>query len=287
MSSRALSRPVLSRNLQRFVIQAVLLVVAIINIYPFLWMISSSLKDLPEFALGGLNLIPQRIVWENYPTAWAEAEFGRYFANTTMLAVIPTLSSLFASAMAGYALARKEFAGRRLFLTVSVVVMFIPGGLTVIPVFKIIYTLRLVGSMLGVMLPGLGGNLLWVLFFYGFYSSISTGVAELEDATRIDGATLFQSFWHVMLPLGRPMFATLGILGFIGGWNSFLWPLVVSLGKPDLQTITVGLFSFRGEHLTEWTLLSAGTTMGLLPIIIVFFFCQRWIIEGLAGAIKM
>lgn len=275
------------RKGHRFLIHVILVVLAIINIYPLLWMVSSSLKDLPEFVSGGMNLIPRKIVWQNYIIAWRDAEFGRYIFNTLMLAVVPTLTSLFSSSMAGYAIARKEFVGRKIIIGLALVTMFLPGGLSIIPLFRVIHRLNLASTLVGVLLPGMGGNFMWMLFFYGFYSSISTGAIQLEDAARIDGATFFQSYWHVMLPLAEPMFATLGIMGFIGGWNSFLWPLVVGLGKPSLRTITVGLFSFRGEHLTEWTLLCAGTTMGLLPILVVFFLAQRWIIEGLSGAIKM
>ncbi|MBI2914744.1 MAG: carbohydrate ABC transporter permease [Firmicutes bacterium] len=263
-----------------------LIVGGFINIYPFLWMVSVSFKDLPEFARGGLNLIPSVVHWDNYTTAWTEAEFGRYFFNTSFIAIVPTVTSLLTAAMAGYALARRNFPGKTIFIVGAVVMMFIPHGFTVIPVFTIIWKLGLLHTLLGVILPGLSGGLLTALIFMAYYTSVSTGASELEDAAKIDGATFFQTFWYVMLPLGRPMMATWGVLGFIGGWNSFIWPLIVSLGNEELRTLTVGLYAFREEHMTEWTLLMAGTTIGLVPIIVLFFIAQRWIIEGLAGAIK-
>jgi len=277
----------MTRKFGRTLLYLGLIVGGFFYIYPFLWMVSASFKTLPEFARGGLSLIPQTIHWQNYLTAWREAEFSRYFLNTVALATIPTITSLISTSMAGYALATRRFPGRKIYIGGAVVMMFLPHGLTVIPVFMLIHKLGLLHTLLGVMLPSMGGSLMQALFFLGYYSSISTGAKTLEEAARVDGAGFFQTYWRIMMPLGRPMFATLGILAFISGWNNFYWPLVISLGDPKLRTLPVGLYAFRGEHITEWTLLCAGTTMALIPIILLFLFFQRYIIEGLAGAIKM
>lgn len=275
------------RSIRWTVFHIFLFAVAILYIYPFLWMVSGSLRTLGGFASAGLGLIPKKVVWHNYVEAWTEAEFSKYFLNTVLYSTVPTITSLLFSAMAGYALSIRTMPGRRTLIGLMLVMMFLPAGFTIIPVFMLIHRLGLVGSRLGVMLPGMWGSFMYALFFMGFYTSIESGAVSLRDAAVIDGCNFYQTFSNVMLPLGRPMFATLAILGFMGAWNSFFWPLVVTMGNEDMRPIMVGLFTFKGEHMIEWTLLLAGTTIALVPILLVFFFAQKQVVEGMAGAIKM
>jgi len=278
----------IQRQVRIIVIHVFLALVALIYIYPFLWMLGASFKDLGEFAsASGLGLIPKVIKWDNYVVAWREAEFSKYFLNSVFYSVVPLITSLLLSAMAGYSLSLRNLPGRGVLIGALVVMMFLPAGYTIIPVFMLMQKLGLVGTRLGVILPSMGPNLTWVLLFMAFYSSMSSGTASLQDAATIDGASFFQTFWYIMLPLGRPMFATWGIFGFLTAWNNFLWPLVITMGNESLRPLVVGLYTFRGEHMIEWTLLMAGTTIALIPIVIVFFLAQKQIIEGMAGAIKM
>lgn len=282
---RPRARPHLLRGgrLRALLVSLVLIPICLLWIYPFLWMVSSSLKTNAEI-FGGLGLIPKSFQWDNYRRAWVQARIGQYFLNTTIITASAVTIVTVSTGMIGYVLGRYQFPGKRAVVAFFVATVFLPEGYTIIPVFELINRLGLAESLAGVILAESGGaHVVSVLLFAGFFSQLPK---ELEEAAIVDGAGFFRIFWQIMLPLSTPVIATTIILQFLQTWNSFLLPLVLTLSRPDLRTLAVGIYAFRGEFFTDWGALAAASTISLLPIIGVFLFLQRYFIQGIAGAVK-
>ena len=262
----------------------VLTIVSLVWIYPFIWMISASLKTPFEIFSSGLNLIPETPVFDNYVRAWDTAQFSRYMVNTVIITIGTVVLVLFRTSLAGYVIGRYQFIGRRLIVAVLVGTIFVPVGYTIIPTVQLANTLGILNSLEGVILVlGGGGHVIDILLFAAFFSSLPK---ELEEAAILDGASFIQIFIRVMLPLSKPVIATVTILTFLSAWNNFFIPLVFTFSTPDLRTLSVGMFAFVGQHETDWSGMAAGATISLLPVVIIFFLAQRYFIEGIAGAVK-
>lgn len=270
-------------RLRATIISLILFPICFFWMYPFLWMVSSSLKTDGEI-FAGLSLIPSSPEWHNFERAWTTARVGQYFLNTVLITVGAIVIVLVSVAMIGYALGRYSFPGKMLIIGFFIVTVFLPEGYTIIPIFTLINTLGLANSLVGVTLAQAGGaHVVMVLLFAGYFSQLPQ---DLEDAALIDGAGFFRIFWEVMLPLAKPVVATTIILEFMSSWNAFLQPLVLTLARPDLRTLAVGLYAFRGEFYTDWSGMAAAATISLTPMIVVFLLLQRYFVEGIAGSIK-
>lgn len=277
------------RQRRRFPLETVLLntaltIAALIYLYPFLWMIASSLKSENGFFNGGLSLVPDQWLWSNYARAWTDANFGQYFGNTLFVTVISVIGSVLFSSMAGFALGRLRMIGKRVVFGVIAVLFFLPSGYAIIVQFDLIQSLGFNNSLWAIIILNVSGGLIVnSILFSGYFSTMSR---EVEEAAIVDGAGVFQRYWRICMPLAKPMIATVSLFGFIGSWNNFLVPLIFTLGNPDQQTLGVGMLSFVGEHSRDWTLTCAAAVISLIPIAILFFFLQRYFIEGLSGAVK-
>src|SRR5688572_1334141 len=238
------------------VTHGVLIGLGFLYLYPFLWVLASSFKSQAEFFRSGPSLIPQSFLWENYVYAWTTGNFGTYLWNTMVVTVAVTALVVLCSSMAGYVLSRTDFPGKRWVLGGMLVLMFLPGGYTIIPLFELTQRLGLLNSLLGVILVQAAGGLIFnALLFMGYFATIGK---EIEEAARVDGAGLPTTYWRIMLPLARPMIATVGLFQFMITWNAFWIPLVFTLGRPELRTLAVGLYAFVGENSTGWTYICAG-----------------------------
>jgi raffinose/stachyose/melibiose transport system permease protein len=262
---------------------AILFPICILWIYPFLWMVAASLKTEREI-YSGLGLIPEVPQWENYSRAWTVARIGEYFINTVIVTAGSIAIVLISVSLMGYVLGRYQFPGKKLVIAVFAVTIFLPEGYTIIPIVELLQKLNLTNSLAGVTLAQSGGaHVVMVLLFAGYFSQLPK---ELEEAAVVDGASFLRVFWEIMLPLAKPVIATTIILQFMASWNAFLQPLVLTLSRPDLRTLAVGIYAFRGEYSTDWSGMAAASTISLAPIIIVFLFLQRYFIEGIAGSVK-
>ncbi|HEY8456927.1 MAG TPA: carbohydrate ABC transporter permease [Actinopolymorphaceae bacterium] len=279
-----MTRSRIARNVLRStLISVVLLPICIVWVYPFLWMVSSSIKTNAEI-FAGLGLFPEAIRLDNYVRAWNEAKVGDYFVNTVLVTGGSIVISVLAVSMMGYVLGRYRFPGKRIIVGLLAAAIFLPEGYTIIPVFDLINRLNLQGSLWGLTLAEAGGiHVIATLLFAGYFSQLPK---ELEEAAMLDGAGFLRIFWQVYLPLAKPVTATAIILQFMHSWNDFLLPLVLTLNQPELRTLSVGIYSFQGEYFTDWSGMAAAATIGLLPIIVVFLFLQRYFVEGIAGAVK-
>ncbi len=265
------------------VMSTVLTIVCLIWIYPFVWMISTSLKSNSEmFANPGI--VPQSWAWENYGRAWTEANMGKYFFNTLIVTVGSVVLVTTCTSMLGYVLGRYRFPGRNVLFFAFVATVFIPQGFTIIPVFELLSWLGLSSSLFGLTIATSGhAMVIFVVLFAGYFSQLPR---ELEEAARVDGVSFLRIFWYVMLPLARPMVVTVVIMQVLHAWNDFLLPLVVTLANPAIRTLSVGIYAFKGEQFIDWTGMAAAATISILPIVLLFILLQRYFINGLAGAVK-
>lgn len=261
----------------------VLLPIAVVWIYPFVWVVSSSFKSNAEI-FGSLNPFTSTLRLDNYLRAWHEANMGRYFLNTIFVTGMSILISVTVNALLGYVLGRYAFPGKKLIYALLALVVFLPQGYTVIPIFDLIDSLGLSGSLWGITLAEAGGvSVIVVLLFAGYFAQLPK---ELEEAAKVDGAGFLRIFAQVYLPLSGPVLATAVILQFMHAWNDFLLPLVLTLSQPELRTLAVGIYSLQNQYFSDWGMMSAASTIALLPIIIVFIILQKYFIESFSGAVK-
>jgi raffinose/stachyose/melibiose transport system permease protein len=261
---------------------AILVVVSFFWIYPFIWPIFSAFKNSGEMFKAGWRLWPQVWTLDNFVRAWSKAQFNVYLGNSVLYAVSATAISVFVSAMAGYVLARYKFPGSRIIELLVLSMLFLPTATSILPVFDLMQKLGLLNTRLAVILALSGGVGFSAVLFQGYFRSIPH---DLYDAATVDGANFLQQFW-LILPLARPIIATSVILGFKAAWQDYFTPLVFTLGKPELRTLSVGLRAFTGQFTVDISGFAAATTISMVPIIIVFIIFQRQFVNGLAGAVK-
>lgn len=280
-----MSRMNLDSRYTRFNLIAVvlLLVIGFLWIYPFLWVVFASFKTPSEMFSAGATLLPQTWDFGNFTRAWNKASFNIYFFNTVLYASAATILELVKSSMCGYVLGRYHFPGRNLILGLITATLFIPIASIILPQFQLVRSMGLLNTRMGVILAMSGGaGALYVLLFTGFFQTLPD---ELFESAKLDGASFLQTF-RLMLPLAKPIVATVVIFQFMHAWNEFNVPLVFTLGRPELRNMAVGMYAFRGEFSVDWTGFAAGTTISIIPVLVVFFLFQGYFVRGLSGAVK-
>ncbi len=280
-----MSRLRLDSRYTRFNVIAVVLlaVIGFFWIYPFLWVVFASFKTPSEMFSAGATLLPQTWDFGNFTRAWTKANFDVDFFNTVLYASAATVLELVKSSMCGYVLGRFRFPGRNLILGLITATLFIPIASIILPQFQLVRSLGLLNTRLGVILAMSGGaGALYVLLFTGFFQTLPD---ELFESAKLDGAGFLQTF-RLMLPLAKPIIATVVIFQFMHAWNEFNVPLVFTLGRPELRNMAVGMYAFRGEFSVDWTGFAAGTTISIIPVLVVFFLFQSYFVRGLSGAVK-
>ena len=264
---------------------------AVAMLLPFVWMVSTSLKPPDQLFTVPPTWIPRPLQFDTYAKAMSAGNFGRYAFNSLLLAVANMLTNVMLSAFAGYAFARLKFAGRGVLFVLVLATLMVPYQVTIIPLFVIVRHIPLFGgndvlgqggigwinSYWGLIVPGAVGAF-GIFMLRQFFQTLPV---ELEDAARIDGAGELRIFWQIMLPLAMPAIATLAIFSFQAGWNSFLWPLLITT-TDDMRTIQLGLTVFVQQYSTQWGQLMAATVVATLPVIVVFSVGQRLMVRGIA-----
>lgn len=283
MATLSLQRPSERRRRLRIVALASLkyslaILIAIVMIFPFFWMISTSFKPIKETRVYPPTLVPAEPVgFENYEAVLTRISFFSYVKNSIIVTAAITTGALFTSALAGYIFAKFNFRLRNLLFFLIVATMMVPFHVVLIPVFLIIRELGLYNTLLAVIVPGLVSP--WGIFLMRQYMlNLST---EMLDAARVDGASELGIFLRIVLPISRPGLAAVGIFIFMYHWNDFLWPLVVLKDEP-LRTLPLGLAVFsEGFGISRWNIVTAAAVMAVIPIFVVFAFAQRHFIEGI------
>ncbi len=267
----------LRQNLGHAIIYAVLIAGAVWALFPFLWMVMSSLKGYAE-ASAAESFFPTRWLFSNYVEAWKEVGFfPQYFANTLFMAIATVAGVLVTSTLAAYAFARMEFPGRDVLFIVLLATMMIPFEVTLIPNFILIRNLRWADQYQALIIPWTA-SAFSVFLLRQFFTSIPS---DLYDAAVIDGCNNLRFLLSIILPLSRPALITSGLFTFLASWNSLMWPLLVT-NRPEMRPIQVGIASFITDAGTQIQLLLAAVTISVIPVIILYLFLQRWFIEGIA-----
>ncbi|WP_311764902.1 carbohydrate ABC transporter permease [Paenibacillus agricola] len=269
----------------KIIIWSFLLFVLVFTLFPVLISVLGSLKTNAEVTAGG-TFFPQEWKFSNYLEAWRQADFARFSWNSLFISTMTTVIALLISSMAGYAINRREFPGKRFYMIVQASTMFISIGAVVLrPQFELIVAMNLNASLWGIILILLGSHAAVFFMLIGFYGSIPR---ELDEAATIDGCSFYGVFFRIILPLLRPGLAVGALFQFRNAWNEYIIPLVFTMTNPKMQTLTVGLANLRYGYnaATQTHLMMAGACISLLPILIVYVFANRSFMQVTAGSVK-
>jgi multiple sugar transport system permease protein len=262
----------------QLILYALLTLGALMLLYPFFYMVMNSVKFGPEI-LHAPNSLPSQITFTGYEGVFEQLNMGRLFKNSLILAVSITLLNTFLSALAAYGIAKIPFPGRNQLFSFMLATMMIPGVLFLIPTYVMIYRLGWVGKFHALIIPA-------AVSIYNIFliRQFMTGIPDEQiEAARLDGANELTLFLRIILPISKPVLATVAILNFMGAWNDFLGPLLY-LNRPETWTVQLGLYQFQtsipGENAQEiW----AATTLVTLPLILLYFILQRQFVQAFAN----
>ncbi len=258
------------------VLHIVLIAGAIIMLFPFLWGISTSLKDMREVLSSPFSLIPKNITLVNYANVVKSIPIVRFFINSVIVSAAITVSQLFTCSLSAYAFARLRFPFRDGLFYILLGTMMIPQHVIMIPVYIILNFFRLIDTYAAMIVPFISGAF-GTFLLRQFFLTIPK---ELEEAAILDGCGHLRFLFKIMLPLSRPILATLAIFTFMWSWNNYLWPLIVT-NRIEIRTLQYGLAMFKEEGGLNWGQLMAGTTIATVPILAMFLILQRQFIQGI------
>lgn len=253
---------------------------AAVMVFPFLWMVSTALRDHQYVIENPPRLIPPEPTVTNFVEAWTTNNFSLYFGNSLFVAVVTTVLSTLLSAMAAYAFARFVFRGKQVAFYGMLVMLMIPALVMVIPQFVLVRGLGLRNSLWGLILVYVATSMALNTFLLrGFFEGLPR---ETEEAMRVDGAGYWTIFLRMVLPLSRPALAVVSIFTFLGSWDEYVWALT-AIDDEAKRTLPVAIASFQGQHVTEWGLVFAASLIAAVPVIAVFLAMQRQFVSGLTG----
>lgn len=263
--------------MSRGLLYVVLIGLASIYILPFIWLISSSLKSPSQIFVIPPQWIPNPVIWQNYPEALTLMPFFTYLKNTCIIAFTTVLGSLLSCSLVAYAFARLRWPGRNIFFILLLSTMMIPFPVTMAPLFILFSKIGWINTFNPLIIPAFCASPFLTFLLRQFFRTIPT---ELSDAAKIDGCTELGIYSRIILPLAKPALAVTAIFEFLFAWNNFLGPLIY-LTDQSKYTLAIGLQLFKGAHDTEWALQMAASAVVILPVIVLFFFTQRYFIEGI------
>jgi multiple sugar transport system permease protein len=252
-------------------------ILAVAFVLPFIWMLSTSLKSDDEVFSMTLNLMPKRVIWKNYKTAWEFLPFARFYINSVIVAVTNTSLVLLTSSLAAYAFARIRFRGRNGLFVLYLGTLMIPFQVTLVPLYILLNALHWINSYYALIIPG-AFTAFGTFMLRQFFLTIPM---DYEEAAFMEGCSRFKSYRNIILPLAKPALISLLVFTFIGNWNSFLYPMIVT-NSDALKTLPLGLAMFSGQHSLAWQLMMAASAFCVIPPVAVFLFFQRYFVQGIA-----
>ncbi len=269
------SRHSASFYLHKVMVYLLLVGLAVIFAFPVFWLLSGSFKPADETISNPPTIWPQHWTLDNFSQVFSTVPFGRWIFNTALVATSVTGFALLFHSMAAYSLARLRFPGRGLLFALIISTLMITFPVILVPLFLIVKQLGWVNTYWALIIPNIF-NASNIFLMRQFYLGIPR---ELEEAAIVDGASLVRIYWSIVLPLARPIIAALCIFNFLANWNFFLWPLVVTT-EPNLEVLQVGISTLSGQYNTQWNLILAASLVAILPIVALFVFFQRYIVES-------
>ncbi|WP_053365979.1 carbohydrate ABC transporter permease [Bacillus sp. FJAT-27245] len=249
---------------------------SVIILSPLWWMISTSLKTPAEIAQYPPTFFPKEFKFDNYIKAWQTAPFTRWALNTAFIAIMGTIGSVLVNSLVAYSFAKIRFKGRNALFVIVLSTMLIPGFVTMVPQYILFSKLGWVNTYLPLIVPAFLGSAFFIFLLRQFMMTIPNSLVE---AAVLDGANHLQIWWHIMIPLTKPALMAVAIFSFNGAWNDLLGPLLY-INDERLYTLQIGLQTFKGTVQTQWHYLMSVSVMVLLPVVLLFFFFQRYFIEG-------
>ena len=262
----------------KILLYSVLTLYAIITLIPFGWALSASFKPLTEIVAGEPNFLPKNFTFDNYKQIFIEEPlFLRWFFNSVIIAIAVTILNLLFNSMAGYALARLRFRGRRFWFFLILAVLAVPIQVTLIPTFLILKTFGWLNSYQGTIVP----NMVNATFIFMMRQFFVNFPKELEEAAALDGLSTFGIFRHIVLPLAKPALAAQAVFIFMSSWNNFLLPVVI-LFDPEMFTLPLGLNSFKGQYISYWNYIMAASMVFTLPALAIYAFFNRYFIQSVS-----
>ncbi|WP_298819995.1 carbohydrate ABC transporter permease [Chloroflexus sp.] len=268
---------ILRRPWERGLAYLILSLTGFVMIFPFIYMALSSLKPSTEVVQVPPTLWPSEVRWSNYLEVLSIVPLGTQLINTVIVTVLVVLGWVITSVLAGYAFARLDFPGREFLFGAYLATLMVPFAVLIVPMYRLMLVFGWVDRLEALIVP-------WLFTAYGtfllrqFFMSVPK---DLEDAALIDGASHWGILFRIFLPLARPAIATLATFAFLYAWNSFLWPLII-ISSPSNKVVTQGLVDLQALYAARVDLIMAGSTLAVLPTLIVFLFAQRYFIEGIA-----
>ncbi|GIL25846.1 carbohydrate ABC transporter permease [Actinocatenispora comari] len=278
-----MSQPLRLRRLAPNVARhAILLVAVAIFFGPFVWMLLTSFKSSSEALSFPPTFLPHEWRFDSYLRIFTVAPFGLYYLNSTIVTVLATFGQIVTSLAAGYAFARMRFRGRTVIFVVLLAALMVPFEVVFTPLVTLLSQLGWLNSYQGLIIPNVP-SILGAFLFRQFFLSFPT---EIEDASRIDGAGIWRRLWSVMAPMARPMIGSFAILSFVYNWNNFFFQFLVTT-RSRYYTVQVGLAQLQGENnTTDFGLLMAGSTLAIIPVMIVFLIFQRQLVSAMSGGLR-
>ncbi len=264
----------------RAVLYLFLIAFAVTTLMPLVWLFAATTKSNKD--LFTYTFFAPRFTLESYLDLFKTIPFFNYLMNSVFVASTTVLVQLFFSSLAGFALAKYEFKGKKAIMVLMLGTMLLPGQVVMAPVYELIYRLGLVDTFTGLIIPGAVN----VFGIFLFRQSIQQIPNELMQAARMDGCSEFRIYWDIIMPVSRPMIGAFCLLSFMGAWNSFLWPQILLQSKAK-STLPIALAQFRDIYTQQYGTLMAGTLLSILPVIVLFFLLQKEFVAGLTtGAVK-
>jgi multiple sugar transport system permease protein len=266
------------KSFSKRLLYVILVLYAVTTLVPFLWALSSSFKTLEEIISGNMNFIPKNFTLGNYQQIFVEQDlFPRWLLNSLIIAVAGTLLNIIFNSMAGYALARLSFPGKKALFIIILAVLMIPAQVTMIPNYLILKELGWLNSYQGMIVPAMV-NATFIFMMRQFFINFPK---ELEEAAQIDGLSRLGIFFKVVLPLAKPALAAQAIFVFMGFWNDFMRPLIV-MTDTEMYTLPLGLNTFKGQYVSYWNYIMAASMVFTLPVLLLYAFFNRYFIKGIS-----
>ena len=266
------------RWLQRALLYSVVIILGFLFAAPFLWMLSTSLKNDPQTYHIPPIWIPNPIRFSNYPEALSAQPFARFFLNTLIYAIPTVVGSIISGALVAYGFARVRWWGRNTLFYICLGTLMLPFQVTMIPLYIVFKNLGWLNSYRPLVVPTFFGSAYYIFLLRQFFMTIPQ---DLSDAAKVDGCSEFGIFWRIILPLSKAALAVVALFQFMGAWNDYLGPLIY-LSKEELYPIALGLQQFRSQFAEKlvWPYLMAASVVTILPVVLIFFFTQRTFVEG-------
>jgi multiple sugar transport system permease protein len=253
-------------------------IISLIFIFPTLWMISTSFKDVAQVYRIPMGWLPDPVMWDNYSNALDAMPFFGYVRNSLFIVIGSTFGTILSCSLVAYGFARFRAPGRNILFMIVLSTMMLPYAVMMIPQFVMFSALGWVNTFNPLIVPAFFGSPFFIFLLRQFFMTIPR---DLDEAAKMDGASALGIWFRIILPLAKPALVTVAVFSIIWTWNDYLGPLIYLSGK-DNYTVAVGLAFFQGEHSTDWGMLMAASTMAVVPSLIIFLFAQRYFIQGIA-----